>query len=451
MTDFTPLATSVTGSLSLADSPEAATALAGFNTAVTHRPDAVLVAASVDDVVAGVTFARDNGIPVRAFNTGHGAVTPVQGGLIISVRDLDSLSLDASARTVTVGGGMTWAPIVAAAGEHGLAPITGSSATVGVLGYLTGGGLGPLANSHGFSSDYLQSATVVTGTGEVVVASADADSDLLWALRGGKGGLGIVVEATLRLVELETLYGGSLFFDGADAQHVLTEWITWRETADDRITSSVLVARFPDLEMMPPPLRGRHVVAMHFAYPGPASEGEKLAAPLREWGTVVMDDLGELAASQIARVHNDPTDPGPGWGFGISLKDIDADFVAALLQTFGGEAHLPLIGCELRLPGGAIRSDVPEGSSAGWRDITALAHVLGAPDPSLFETVLPGLEKQIVASLTPWISDHSTVNWIEHPTDPTEYASAWPAETRTRLEAIRAAHDPDRVFPYGPA
>ena len=56
-------------------------------------------------------------------------------------------------------------------------------------------------------------ATVVTGTGEVVRASADENLDILWALRGGKPALGVVTEVRLRLVELPALYAGALFFE----------------------------------------------------------------------------------------------------------------------------------------------------------------------------------------------------------------------------------------------
>lgn len=451
VTDFSALSSRSTGTLFLRGDEGLAAAAGGFNTAVHHAPDAVWVAHTADDVVAAVRFAHENGVRLQVQNTGHATVPDMTGGLLVSVRELDSLEVDGTARTATFGGGMTWAPVVAAAAEHGLAPVTGAAATVGAVGLLTGGGLGPLANSHGFSSDYLVSARVVTGAGELVTASADENPDLLWALRGGKGGLGIVTELTVRLVDLPALYGGAVFLDGTDSERILTEWLAWGASADDRITTSALVARFPDFEMVPPPIRGKHAVAIRFAFPGAAEEGAQLAAPLRALGTVLLDALGDLPPAQIARVHNDPSEPGPGWGFGLSVKNADAAFVAAFLQSFGPDAHLPLIGAEIRLPRGAVRTDVPEGSAAGHRDVETLLHVLGAPDPSLFATVLPGVEKQIVASLAPWLSDHSTPNWIEDPSNPQQYASAWPAETRTRLEAIRRQYDPDRLFPYGPA
>jgi hypothetical protein len=361
------------------------------------------------------------------------------------------VSIDATAKTATFGGGSPWAPVIAAAAEHGLAPITGSSSTVGAVGYLLGGGLGPLARSHGFSSDYLRSLRVVTGEGELVTASADENADLFWALRGGKAGLGIVVEATVALVELSTLYGGALLFDIAHAERVLDGWIAWGPGSDPRVTTSVLLARFPDFEAVPPPLRGRHLLALRFAFPGDTVEGEKLAAPLRALAPLHLDGVTELPAGQIARVHNDPTEPGPGWGFGASFRSVDHGFVTALLGSFGPGTELPLIGVEIRQLSGAIRSDVPGGSSVGGRDAEYLMHVIGAPNPALFAEVLPGVERGIMASLAPWLAPSSTINWIDVPSDPSQYASAWPAATRDRLASVRSRYDPDGVFPYGPA
>lgn len=106
--------------------------------------------------------------------------------------------------------------MIEAVAGHGLTPIAGASTDVGVVGYILGGGLGPLARSHGFSSDYLTGLTVVTGSGESLEASETENADLFWALRGGKVGFGIVTEVRMRLVKLPMLYAGSLFFEEKD-------------------------------------------------------------------------------------------------------------------------------------------------------------------------------------------------------------------------------------------
>jgi FAD/FMN-containing dehydrogenase len=141
--------------------------------------------------------------------------------LLVSMRRLKDVSVDREARTARIGGWARWQAVITAANEYGLAPIAGSSTTVGVVGYLLGGGLGPLARSHGFSSDYIVGFSVVTGEGNLVEANAEQNADLFWALRGGHSGLGMVTEVRLRLVELRVLYAGALFFDEPNIEAAL--------------------------------------------------------------------------------------------------------------------------------------------------------------------------------------------------------------------------------------
>jgi FAD/FMN-containing dehydrogenase len=430
--------------------PGFAEELAGFNTAVVHTPQLVVGVASTADVVAAVTYAAANGLAVRMQATGHGAEVPITDGLVITTKRLDALSVDPAARTATIGAGVPWSAVVAEAAAHDLAPITGSAATVGAVGYILGGGLGPLARSHGFSSDYLLGATVVTAAGEVVDASPEGDADLFWAIRGGKGGFGVVTEARVRLVAIPELYAGSLTFDGAHAEAVLRGWIDWARTPSGDVTTSLLLIRFPDIEPIPAPIRGRFLATIRLAYPGPATEGEQLAAPLRALAPVERDDLGAMALGDVAAIHADPTEPGPGWGWGTLLEQLDDDFATVLTGQFNPTAPIPFLAIELRQLGQATREDVPEGSAVGGRDGAFAIHVIGAPDPALFAEVLPGAAAGFRAAIAPWIAPKTTVHYAGSFGDETEFRSAWPDATFERLVATRRRVDPDGVFAYGP-
>lgn len=423
--------------------------LSGFNLAVVHSPDVVVGAASVDDVVAAVRYAAEHGLAVRVQATGHGAEVPITDGLVITTKRLDTLSIDGD--VATVGAGVRWASVVAAAAPSGLAPITGSAATVGVVGYLLGGGLGPLARSHGFSSDYLLGATVVTAAGEIVDASPEGDSDLYWALRGGKGGFGVVTEVRVRLVPLPDLYAGSLAFDTPHAETVLRGWIDWTATAPSDVTTSLAIVRFPDLELLPPHLRGRFLTNLRFAYPGDRAEGERLAAPLRTLAPIETDALGPMDPADIAQVHADPTDPGPGWGWGALLTTLDDEFATLLSQLFNPTAPIPFLAIELRHLGGATATDVDGGSAVGGRDGSFAIHVVGAPDPSLFADVLPRAAAGFRDAIARWVAPKTTVNYAAHFEDETEFRSAWPDATFARLAETRRRVDPEAVFAYGPA
>lgn len=430
--------------------PGFADEVAGFNAAVTNTPALVVGAASQADVVEAVRFAAAHDLPVRVQATGHGAHAAVTDGLLITTKRLDAVSVDPQTRVATIQAGVRWAAVIAAAAPHGLAPITGSAASVGAVGYLLGGGLGPLARSHGFSSDRLLGATVVTASGDVVDASPTGDAELFWAIRGGKGGLGVVTEVRVGLVELPELYAGSLAFDGAHAETVLRGWIDWAATAPGEVTTSLALMRFPDAEFLPPPIRGRFLALLRVAYPGGSDDGARLAAPLRALAPVEIDALGVLPLTDVARIHDDPEGPLPSWGWGALLGSLDQDFATTLTSHFHATAPVPFLGIELRHLGGAAAVELDGGTAVGGRAAAFAIHVLGAPDPSLFADVLPRATAGFVDAIRPWIAPETNIHWISHEPDAAEYATAWPAPTAARLTEVRRRVDPHGVFPFGP-
>ncbi|MEO5534781.1 MAG: FAD-binding oxidoreductase [Pseudolysinimonas sp.] len=423
--------------------------LAGFNLAVSHSPDLVVAVASTADVVAAVLYAARHGMAVRVQATGHGSEEPITDGLVISTKRLNGVTVDANAGVATIGAGARWGAVVAAAAPFGLAPITGSSPDVGVVGYLMGGGLGPLARSHGFSSDYLLGATVVTAAGDVVEATPDSEPELFWALRGGKGGLGVVVGVRVRLVAIPELYAGSLTFAAANVEAVLRGWIDWTAAAPDDVTTSVLVAKFPDLPFLPPHLRGRFLLTLRFAYAGSAREGERLAAPLRALAPVETDALGTMALTDVAQIHADPTDPAPGWGWGALLTPIDQDFATVFGDLFNPTASIPFLAIEIRHLGGRTKVDVDGGSAVGGRDAAFAIHVIGAPDPTLFAEVLPRAAAGFADAIGAWIAPKTTINYAHHFETRDDFARAWPDATFARLEKVRQTVDPHGVIAYG--
>ena len=444
------LASRISGVVLEPADPDFAAEVAGFNAAVRHAPALVVGAASPGDVAETVRYAAAHGLPVRVEATGHGAHTPVTDGILITTRRLDAVSIDPEARVATVQAGARWAAVIAAAAPHALAPITGSAGSVGVVGYLLGGGLGPLARSHGFSSDRLLGATVVTGAGDVVDASPAGDADLYWALRGGKGGLGVVTEVRIGLAEIPELYAGSLTFDGAHAETVLRGWIDWTATAPDDVTTSLALMRFPDAEFLPPPIRGRFLAVLRVAAPRPADGGERVAAPLRALAPVELDALDPLPLADVARIHDDPEGPLPSWGWGALLGPIDGEFAGTLASRFHATAPVPFLGIELRHLGGAAAVDVEGGSAVGGRGAAFAIHVLGVPDPSLFADALPRAAEGFADAIRPWIAPATNIHWISHVPDAAEFATAWPPATLARLAEVRRRVDPHGVFPYGP-
>jgi FAD/FMN-containing dehydrogenase len=450
VTDISSLRDAVSGVVLVPSDADFAGEVAGFNLAVQVRPEVVVGAASTADVVAAVRFAGEHGIPVRVQSTGHGAHHDINDGLLVTTKRLDSVEVDGASRIATIGAGARWSAVITAADTFGLAPITGSSPSVGAVGYLLGGGLGPLARSHGFSSDWVRGFTVVTADGEVVTASAQEHPDLFWALRGGKGGLGVVTEARVELVDLPDLYAGALMFEGDQVEPALRAWAAFTATAPDEVTTSAAIIHFPPIDLVPEVFRGKDVLAVRFARPGDAATGESLAAPLRAAATPFLDGLGPMRRTDVALIHNDPADPAPSWGAGMLLDRIDDALVDLLLANVGPGVRTPFMVTELRHLGAAAARDVPGGSAAGGRESGFALTLIGAPDPSLFAEVLPGTLAGLKPQLAAWVSGGTNIHWTDWNSDD-DYDRSWPAETLARLRAVRAEVDPDGRFPFGSA
>lgn len=439
----------VTGPVLVRGDDDYVSEIAAQNTAVVHTPEVVVGVTSEHEAVAVVRAANDNDLPIRVFATGHGSHKPVTDGVLVTTSRLCDLTIDPQSRVAHIGAGCRWAKVVEAAAELELAPITGSSGHVGAVGYLLGGGLGPMARTFGFSSDRARGFRVVTAGGEVVTANATENSDLFWALRGGKGGFGIVTSMDVELVELSTLYGGSLFFAAEHIPAVLQAWVDWTKTVPEAATSSVAIMRLPPLPFIPEPLRGKTVLSLRYAFVGDAADGERLFQPMRDVNPALLDGVGLLPAAQIGLIHNDPTEPGPVFERGRMLNEIDGNFAAALLDALGPEQQVPIMVAEVCHVGGATHRDVPEGSAVGGRCAGYGFLMLGAPDPSLFEHVLPHLTHGILTSMGPWIAAENNINYAGGAEAPGSYEACWPPEILARLAEVRAIYDPNGLFPFG--
>jgi hypothetical protein len=429
--------------------PAYAAATRGFNTHVSHRPDAVVLADDESDIVAAVTVAGEHGLAVAALGAGHGSSGAVTGGIAIHTGALCGVRIDALAQTATLGAGTRWTAVLEAAAPYGLAPLAGSAPHVGVVGFLLGGGLGPVARTYGFAADHVRSFRVVTGLGQVVTASAVENAELFWALRGGKGGLGLVTEVTIDLLPIATMHAGGLFFDASAASSVLHGWVDWTRDLPDSVSTSLALLRLPPLPDLPEPIRGRTMVHVRAAVVGESADGAAdLVAPLRALGAPVIDSFGEMPYAALAAIHLDPAVPMPVVEGGTLLRAFDHGAADLLLAAAGPQVEVPLASVELRLLGGAIATTPAQPNAVGGRDAAYSLHVVAAPVPELLDTVLPAAVRGVLDQLDPWSTGRVQANFHGNANPPGSLSTAWPDAVRARLRAVRFQYDPDGRFPY---
>lgn len=444
--DLLALTAAVAGPVLQPGDPEFAEEAAGFNVAYLPAAAVVVGATSTDDVAAAVRYATATGRRIAVQATGHGLTGERYGTVLVTTRRMDSVRIDALNRRAVVGAGVRWRAVIDAAAPHGLAPLSGSSSQVGVVGYTTGGGLGPLARRYGFAADHVRRFTIVTADGavrEVSETSQGSDADLFWAVRGGKGNFGIVTEMEFDLVPVARFFGGALFFGADDAATVLHAWREWAPALPEDATTSVAMLRLPPDPALPEPLRGRFAVAVRFTHLGTAEEGAALLAPMRAVAPPVLDTVADMPFPAIDAVHMDPVDPMPMWDRGSAVAELPAEAVDALLAVAGPQVEAPLAMVELRLLGGAIarRPEVP--NAVAGRDAAFTVFTVGVLAGPPVEVVVAATAA-VVDSVGPWACG-ALVNLLGQ-AGPARVGALWGDAERARLLATARRFDPAGTF-----
>jgi FAD/FMN-containing dehydrogenase len=446
--DVSTLANGVTGTVLRPEDEGYAAEVAAFNASRQHTPDVVVVPRSAEDVVHAVRWAGEHDLPVSVQATGHGAVLPITEGVLVSTRALDALTIDPERRTARIGAGVKWRRVIDAAAEHGLAGLCGSTSDVGVVGYTLGGGLPLLGRAYGFSSDHVRSFDVVTGDGRLHYVETGDGSELDWALRGGKGNVGVVTGMEIDLFEIPDLYGGAIFWPGELAPALLPAFAEWTKTLPDDFSTSISLLRLPPLPDIPEPLRGRFTVHLRVGYVGSDADGDRLVAPMREVAPPMIDMVGRMPYTELDRIHMDPEHPVPYEEAGMVLRELAPETIAAVLEQAGPDSQCPLLLVEMRLMGGALGRERDD--AVGGRDAAYTLFGVGALMPPIADAV-PGAIAALMEAGAPWSSGGSMVNFHGVPGDAADRARAWPPQTFERLRRAKATYDPGNLFRSGHA
>jgi hypothetical protein len=192
-------------------------------------------------VAAMVDWARTNNQSFAVRSGGHSYEGLSQSAnLVIDLRGLTAITIDATAGLVTAGAGVSLYNIYQALAARGLALPAGSCPTVGISGHVMGGGHGLLARSHGLTCDTLRQLAIVDSQAQTLQASATSNADLYWACRGGGGGsFGIATQFTMSTFHLANalVFGVSWKLSQAHAAKIFAAWQAWAPSAPNTITS----------------------------------------------------------------------------------------------------------------------------------------------------------------------------------------------------------------------
>jgi len=255
-----------------------------WNASIDKRPGLIARCSGVADVVAAVSFARENNLLTAVRGGGHnvGGRALCDEGIVIDLSRMRSVHVDMGKETVRVQGGATLGDLDRETHVFRLAVPCGIVPKTGIAGLTLGGGVGWLVRKYGMSIDNLLSCQVVTADSRVLTADASENADLFWALRGGGGNFGIVTSLEFQAHRVHTVLGGLLLYPRNVALDVILHFRDFMLSAPDEVTAYAALLHGPD---------GTPLVAIIVCACGSISEGERLLKPLRGFGTPIVDAI----------------------------------------------------------------------------------------------------------------------------------------------------------------
>lgn len=443
------LRANVQGQVFIPEDPGYDEARLAWNRKVQQYPAVIIAVESAGDVQTAVRFARRHDLGVAVQATGHGNIRPADDCLLILTRRMQGIEVNPGAQTARIDAGVQWGAVLALTQQHGLAPLLGSSPTVGAVGYTLGGGMGWLGRKFGLSTDHVLAFDLVTADGQLRRASASENSDLFWGLRGGGGSLGIVTSMTIRLFPVRQVYAGNLYYPPHMAQAVFSHYRTWIASAPDELTSSVLVMNFPPMPELPPSLRGQSFVMVRGCYCGPVSEGEALLGHWRDWHAPAIDDFKSMPFSEAAAISNDPVDPLPAFNSGAWLRQLSDDAIEAITgYGLGLDGPSPLIFAEVRHAGGAIRRGDRTATVYGNRDAELILSLVGITPTAEAHHQLVDYVAALKERLQPDLTGGVYLNFLEGVEHQQRIRDGLDPGGYERLAQLKARFDPGNLLRY---
>ncbi|HEX6357594.1 FAD-binding oxidoreductase [Actinophytocola sp.] len=367
----------------------------------------IVAATTPADVRKAVLTARERSLRFAVYATGHGGPPPEDDDVVVlETTGMGGVLVDPDRRVARVGPGAVWGDVVAAAAPFGLAPLSGTSPEVGVVGYTLGGGMAWLSRRYGFAADSVVRADIVTADGDPRTVSADHDPDLFWAIRGGGANFGAVTGLEFRLYPVTTVHAGAAWFPIERAADVLAYYRDHLADLPDELAANIVITK--------------EALGIRGMYAGPAEDARRALAPLwRVAGTPTEDGWRTMPYTESGTIGT--TTPSQ---YNL-LRDLPDPMIEAAVDAVHGDAAA----VEVRPWGGAIARPNGDAGPISHRDVPFTVAVDGPPESAA------------------GIAAHATgFSFLNALADPSRVHTAFTAADHARLRELKRTYDPENMF-----
>ncbi|MCM0020443.1 MAG: FAD-binding oxidoreductase [Tagaea sp.] len=418
------------------------------------RPNGIAFCNSVEDVQKTIKWVVKHGVRFVGRSGGHSyAGYSTTEGLVLDVSAMNAGGFDRATGIATVQAGSRNGQVYALL-EAANASIThGRCPTVGVAGFLLGGGIGFNMRARGVAVDQIQSIEMVDAKGELRKMSAQENSDLFWANRGGGGGnFGVATNFTLKTFPVTTMTAFKLVWEA--------------KTPDPRYLLLKFAALMPSMTAAPDGfgsrialqvkrVNGANVIRIDLVgqYTGTRAQVEEILAPAGPPTTEAWVESGPYWTAQHFLEDDDK------FGYfqersAFLTRDLPFEAIATAfnyLGTWPGTGPGDGAGADLRFfqTGGQMNRVRSDATAFVHRDSVWLLDIgLNWAATDTQTTINRNLDWQagFYDAMLPYSNRQAYQNF----TDPSlkDYEGAYYGANRLRLSQIKKQVDPNNLFQF---
>lgn len=417
------------------------------------RPRGVVYCTTPQMVSDVINWCRAYDMPFAIRGGGHSyAGFSTSYGLVIDMAEMNDMSINADTGLATIGAGAINYEVYAALAEAGRTITHGRCPSVGLAGFLMGGGIGFNMRRFGMGCDALVAAEVVTADGQIQKCSETENADLFWAIRGGAGGsFGVATSFTLKTQPADEKLTVFRIVWRDNVLDVATELFRTIDAAPETLGTRVSLGGLNATMMQ----RGRQVpLTLLGQFAGTRDEFLTLLAPVLALGEPDFTDIVEEAywpAQAFLAEEGEPAYYRERSTFHTSVpsREFIAQAIAAMESWPGTGSSSNLVFFQTGAKVNALAADATAFVHRDSRFLSTVNLSWSAEDAARPEIVRANTDWQ--DALYALVTATDTKGAFQNFPDPslTDWRERYFGDNLARLSAVKAAVDPTNVFRFG--
>jgi FAD/FMN-containing dehydrogenase len=288
---------------------------------------------------------------------------------------------------------------------------------------------------------------VVTADARILRASADENTELFWALRGGSGNFGIVTSFDYRLHPVgPEILGGAIAWHGADTRQVLDAYREFSAAAPRELTSVAVLRIAPPAPWLPKEVHGQPIAAIFVCHTGRIEAGEALLAPLRKLGQPVADIVQRRPYCQMQSLLDATQPKGRRYYWKSHYLPRISPEMADLATAHAARITSPHSAILMFQIGGALNELPAHHSPAGNRDAAYVLNIAASWEQAAQDATHMAWARDTFEATRGCSTGGTYINFLTEEEGADRIEAAYGRATLDQLAALKRRFDPEGLF-----